>query len=136
VVELQSARGRIPYVRYRLYALYGVRCSALNATLIQWPSDGEIQNASVVAFKEVEQLLAAIGINAKSMLAQYSPPVPAQRSEFLTSPIPNSRPPTLHDLMQLYANMPTKSQLEDQVETCEMAIAAEDLDKTMAMYMI
>ena len=38
--------------------------------------------------------------------------------------------------MQLYANMPMKSQLEDQFETCEMAIAAEDLDKTMAMYMI
>jgi hypothetical protein len=43
------------------------------------------------------------------------------------------RPQTLHELMMLYSNMSMTSSIEDEVETCEMAIAADDVDKTMAM---
>jgi hypothetical protein len=35
--------------------------------------------------------------------------------------------------MMLYSNMSMTSSIEDEVETCEMAIAADDVDKTMAM---
>lgn len=97
-----------------------------------WPSDGDLQQASGAAFKEAEQLLAAVGINASSMLAGYIPPNPSRKkTNRASSP---HRPQTLYELMMLYANMPLTSQVEDQVETCEMALAADDVDKTMAMY--
>jgi hypothetical protein len=101
-------------------------------TLGTWPSDGDLQRASVSAFKEAEQLLAAVGINASLMLAGYTAPAPAQKP--LESAPSLHRPQTLHELMMLYANMPLTSQVEDQVEMCEMAIAADDVDKTMTMY--
>jgi hypothetical protein len=38
--------------------------------------------------------------------------------------------------MMLYANMPLSSRVEDQVEMCKMTIAMDDVDKTMAMYIL
>jgi hypothetical protein len=100
--------------------------------LKQWPSNGDLQRASVVALKEAEQLLATVGINASSMLAQYRlPNIARKSSNKVTSP---HHPQTLYDLMMLYMNMPLTSKVEDQVEMCEMAIAADDVDNTMAMY--
>jgi hypothetical protein len=42
--------------------------------LKQWPSDGDLQQASAAAFAEANQLLAVVGINASSMLAMYTVP--------------------------------------------------------------
>lgn len=85
-----------------------------------------------MALKEAEQLLAAVGINASSMLAAYTPLNPP--SKLLNKRTSVHCPQTLHELMLLYANMPLTLQVEDQVKMCEMAIAADDVDKTMAMY--
>jgi hypothetical protein len=103
-------------------------------TLTIWPSDGDLQQASVSAFKEADQLLAAVGINASSMLAEYTAPTPSKKPLMTATSL--QRPQTLYELMMLYANMPLTSQVEDQVETCEMAIAADNVDKTMAMYVL
>ena len=95
-----------------------------------WPSDDNIQNASVVALSEVEQLLGAVGVDAKTMLAKYTPPVVGKLTKKMKTPSP---PRTLYEIMQLYANMPMNIRTEDRVETCELAIASEDVDKTIAM---
>ena len=99
-------------------------------TLMTWPSDDDIQNASVVALSEVEQLLSAVGVDAKTMLAKYTPPVAGKPTKQTKKPSP---PRTLHEIMQLYANMPMSIRTEDEVETCELAIASDDVDKTLAM---
>ena len=99
-------------------------------TLMTWPSDGDIQNASAVALTEVEGLLGTVGIDAKSMLAKYTPPANGKSTPKLKVP---SLPKTLYEIMQLYSNMPMSIRTEDEVETCELAIASEDVDKTMAM---
>lgn len=100
------------------------------AALMTWPSDGDIQNASVAALSEAEQLLGAVGIDAKSMLAKYTPPTIGKLTPELGVPSP---PKTLYEIMQLYSDMPMNIRKEDEIETCELAIASEDIDKTMAM---
>jgi len=42
--------------------------------LLTWPSDDELFLASKIAFSEAKQLLQAVGINAKEMVALYQPP--------------------------------------------------------------
>lgn len=102
-------------------------------SLMTWPSDEEIQNASIAALEETEQLLAAVGINSKAMLAKYTAPTTSKKTKLPAPSVPTYRPQTLHELMMLYANQPMPSKVEDAVETCEMAIVAEDIDKTMTM---
>ncbi|KAH7917065.1 hypothetical protein BV22DRAFT_1027022, partial [Leucogyrophana mollusca] len=46
------------------------------AALIRWPSDAQLEIASNEAFMEAEQLLAAIGIDGRQMMAQYHAPLP------------------------------------------------------------
>ena len=49
----------------------------LNMTaLLTWPSDEELFLASKCAFAETEQLLQAVGIDAREMVALYQPPPP------------------------------------------------------------
>ena len=98
--------------------------------LMTWPSDDDIQNTSAVVLSEVEQLLGAVGVDAKTMLAKYSPPAVGR---FMKKPKTPSPPRTLYKIMQLYANMPMSIQTKDEVETCELASASEDVDKTMAI---
>ncbi|KAH7919930.1 hypothetical protein BV22DRAFT_1199252 [Leucogyrophana mollusca] len=101
------------------------------AALMTWPTDSELEKASNEAFKEVTQLLAAVGIDAQSMLESYTPPKPPN-----TKGMPKTqprRPQTLFDLLQLYAAAPLTPNVEEEVETCEMALAADDADKTFAI---
>lgn len=55
------------------------------------------------------------------MLAKYTPPV---LSKNIFYGPPKYRPQTLADLLAMSTDLPT----------CKMAIAAEDIDKTMTMY--
>ncbi|KAI0060330.1 hypothetical protein BV25DRAFT_977826 [Artomyces pyxidatus] len=101
--------------------------------LLQWPSDVELCDASQYALDEAEGLLASVGIDARTMLASYQPPKPPKTAGF-SSTLP-AQPKTLADLLALYAATPTplSTVVEDEVETYEMALAADDVDKTMAI---
>ncbi|KAI0054490.1 hypothetical protein BV25DRAFT_1922630 [Artomyces pyxidatus] len=101
------------------------------ATLMQWPSDVDLQTGSKDAFTEAEQLLAAVGIDARVMLASYRPPDVA-KTVGLSKRRPE-QPRTLADLLALYSATLVPTQVEDQAETCEMALVAEDVDKTLAI---
>ena len=100
--------------------------------LLTWPSDDELFLASRFAFAEAEQLLQAVGIDAKEMIALYQPPPPPKtRTTPVIQPL---RPQTLHDLLKLYAKTPLPSKVEGEVELYEMALASNDADKTLAMF--
>src|SRR6202050_1131344 len=126
---LKNLIDRVPYKPYirplsPLAIVHQYHAKDLDTdALMLWPSDGDIQQASVAAFKEAEQLLATVGIKVSSMLARYTPPNLAHKPRTLA--ILQDRPQTLHELMMLYSNMPMTSSIEDEVETCEMAIAAD-----------
>ncbi|KAH7910134.1 hypothetical protein BJ138DRAFT_1114345 [Hygrophoropsis aurantiaca] len=99
--------------------------------LMTWPTDAELRTASGHAFREAEELLSAVGIDARSMLSSYTPPEPPKTKGM---PIKKPRhPQTLFELLQLYSVAPLTPTLEDQVETCEMALAADDADKTLSI---
>jgi len=102
--------------------------------LLTWPSDDELFLASKFAFSEAEQLLQAVGINAKEMVALYQPPPPPKTRSGTTPAIQSLRPQTLHDLLKLYAETPLPSKVEDEVELYEMALASNNADKTLAMF--
>lgn len=99
-------------------------------TLMKWPNDVEIQQASKDALVEVERLLTAVGIDARQMLALYEPP-DAPKTVGMPSSEP-ARPQTLHDLMQLFKR-PSSAKADDRMEACEMALAADDVDQTLSM---
>ena len=98
--------------------------------LLTWPSDDELFTASKFAFAEAEQLLQAVGIDAKEMIALYQPP-PPPKSTPATQPL---QPQTLHDLLKLYAKTPLPSKVKDEVELYEMVLASHDADKTLTMF--
>ena len=100
--------------------------------LLTWPSDDELFLASKYGFSEAEQLLQAVGIDAREMIALYQPPPPSK-----THGIPAVQPlqpQTLHDLLKLYAKTPLPSKVEDEVELYEMALASNDADQTLTMF--
>ena len=101
------------------------------ACLMQWPTDLALQSASLAAFQEVEQLLGAIGINATDMLSAYTPPAPSRKKR--PSDLVPEHPKTLLELMTLYADASTSCHIENEIETCGMAVAADDVDKTVQM---
>ncbi|KAA1468573.1 hypothetical protein DENSPDRAFT_814932 [Dentipellis sp. KUC8613] len=102
------------------------------AALMSWPSDEDFADASKHAFEEVEQLLSVVGINAKDILAKYREPHPS------SAPVkqvhaPTKMPHSIVDMLALYVNDSFKSSVEDEMETCEMALAAEAADKTVTI---
>ncbi|KAF8173724.1 hypothetical protein K438DRAFT_1920853 [Mycena galopus ATCC 62051] len=101
-------------------------------TLMQFPSDQELRDASQYGFEEAAQLLKLLGIDAAAMLRDYKDPEPT-----LTHPphVPKSRAPqTFLELLALYERVPlTSSKHEEIFETCEMAIAADSVDKSLAI---
>ncbi|KAI0067574.1 hypothetical protein BV25DRAFT_1876116 [Artomyces pyxidatus] len=104
------------------------------AKLMIWPSDEELATASNEAVRDVQLLLATVGINALEMLKLYKAPVP-------TNPwVPSSqtkprRPQTLAEILALFSSagvsLPTRA--EDEVETCQAALIADAVDKTMTI---
>ena len=101
--------------------------------LMRYPTDSEFAAASRHAFHEAEQLLGALGIDAKTMLAAYVELAPSVTKK--NKPTPNSQPPrTLHQLLKLYDSVSFKLPSdEDEFETLQLAIAAEDVEKSLAM---
>ncbi|KDR66292.1 hypothetical protein GALMADRAFT_283972, partial [Galerina marginata CBS 339.88] len=100
--------------------------------LFQYPTDRELETASSAAFIEASQLLASVGIDAAEMLRTYTPPKsqpPKKKAYIQTQP---REPQTLLATLALYdgttfATTPD----EDEFEACEMAAAAEAVDKSL-----
>lgn len=101
----------------------------LEALLI-YPSDDDLAKASRAAFFEARDLLATLGINADAMLALYEPPVHKMPKAEQRSP---HEPRTMAELMTLFKDVPLSAQDEAELEACEMALAAEDVDKSLEM---
>ncbi|KAJ7176926.1 hypothetical protein C8R46DRAFT_1346848 [Mycena filopes] len=102
------------------------------AALMQWPSDQDLSNASEYGLAEATQLLKLLGIDAHAMLRDYKAPAPVSKRPAST---PQSLPPqTFLELLALYESVPLKSSKDDEVfETCEMAIVADAVDKSLAI---
>ncbi|KAH7918146.1 hypothetical protein BV22DRAFT_1108436 [Leucogyrophana mollusca] len=101
------------------------------AALLKWPSDAQLEIASNEAYMEAEQLLAAVGVDGRQMMALYRAPLlPKTRGMPTTQ---SRQPKTLHNLLQLYADASLSAAIEDEVETYEMALVAEDVDNTLKM---
>ncbi|KAJ7709362.1 hypothetical protein B0H16DRAFT_1821435 [Mycena metata] len=102
------------------------------ATLLQYPTDADMGDASEHGFAEAAQLLKLVGIDAKAMLAAYESPSPAAPKAATPK---KSRPPqTLLELLTLYENVPLKSSKDERdFEACQLALAAESLDKSLAI---
>ncbi|KAJ7652490.1 hypothetical protein DFH06DRAFT_1331114 [Mycena polygramma] len=101
------------------------------AALTQYPTDEEIANASTYAYEEASQLLKVLGIDAERMLKQYQAPVDPAPARLTFPPRP---PQTIMELLALYQSVPLKSSKEEETfEAYEMALAAEDLDKSLAI---
>ncbi|KAJ7032518.1 hypothetical protein C8F04DRAFT_958759 [Mycena alexandri] len=103
------------------------------ATLLQYPTDVDMGNASEHGFAEAAQLLKLVGIDAKAMLAGYESPAAAAPK--YAAQTKKSRPPqTLLELLTLYENVPLKSSKDQRdFEACQLALAAESLDKSLAI---
>ena len=97
--------------------------------LLRYPSDDDLANAADAGFKEAEQLLSSLGINAKQMLGCYTAPEKKRRNPKLT---PCQGPQTLAQALALY-QAPSLSKEEEQFEACEMALVAESIDRSLAL---
>ena len=98
--------------------------------LLRYPSDQDLADASDAAFKEAEQLLSSIGINAQQMMKVYVHPEKTYKSKPPTS---SSRgPQTLEQVLALYVS-PTASKAIDEAEARELALVAENIDRSLAL---
>ncbi|KAJ7723096.1 hypothetical protein DFH07DRAFT_759651, partial [Mycena maculata] len=99
--------------------------------LMEYPTDQQLADASEQAFAEAAQLLKLVGIDAEAMLKDYEDP------KMLKENTPQQRirkskyPKTLLELLALY--QPVRSKDEDLFEACELALAAESLDKSLVI---
>ncbi|KAK7039864.1 hypothetical protein R3P38DRAFT_2514522 [Favolaschia claudopus] len=98
------------------------------SALREFPSDEEFQKASAFAFDEATQLLRVVGIDALKMLAAYRPPAPVHLRPATSRP-----PQTIAQFLALYKPVAKTSKAEETAEACEMALAAEALDKSLAI---
>ncbi|KAJ6524888.1 hypothetical protein DFH09DRAFT_1372073 [Mycena vulgaris] len=105
------------------------------ATLMQYPTDAEIVEASKYGFEEAAQLLKMLGISAEDMLRSYVAPTPATLKKSMVPTQSTSRAPqTFLELLALYQTVPLSSLKDEHTfETCEVALAAESLDKSLAI---
>ena len=100
-------------------------------SLLAYPTDEELQCGMDHALEECSQLLLVVGIDARAMLRQYQPPQPPRQKKSPPTPMP--RPSTFFELTILQKYAPVSIRVEDEMETLEMAIAAESVDKTLDM---
>ncbi|KAF8803503.1 hypothetical protein BYT27DRAFT_7259964 [Phlegmacium glaucopus] len=97
--------------------------------LLRYPSDDDLANASDAAFREAEQLLLSLGINAKQMLGCYIAPEKRQRDPKSAS---RQGPQTLAQALALYQAPSLTAKEENRVEAYEMALVADSIDRSLA----
>ena len=103
--------------------------------LMRYPTDDDLVAASDAAFKEAEQLLASVGINAEAMLKAPTGHTPVTKKKMKIRPAPESRgPQMLAEILALY-QLPTStnSKQMDTFEACELALVADNVDRSLAM---
>ncbi|KAJ7745879.1 hypothetical protein DFH07DRAFT_924502 [Mycena maculata] len=106
------------------------------AILLQYPTNLDLVNASSYVLEEASQLLKVVGIDAELMLRNYQAPEPPQRLPHLPRQPHSSdmMPRTILELMAMYEPVRFKSSKEEEAfEAYQMAIAAENLDKTLSI---
>jgi len=98
--------------------------------LLRYPSDQDLADASDAAFNEAEQLLSSIGINAQQMMKAYIHPEKTYKSK----PPPSSShgPQMLEQVLALYVS-PTASKAIDKAEAHELALVAENIDRSLTL---
>lgn len=110
------------------------------AVLMQWPTDSELQMASKHSVAEASQLLSAVGIEAAAMLASYSPPKPSSPKKHADAPSQPLAPQSMANFLMLYtqAQEPVikSAKTAEEIETCELALVADDVDQTLSMYVL
>lgn len=113
--------------------------------LVQWPTDIEINEASTVAYNQAKDILSIVGVDCYDMLKDHwKEPLRQSKASIQKSKSQHSvssphGPRTLSELIELYRNDPHKpSKLttkdEEELEACEAAIIADNIDGTMKMY--
>ncbi|KAJ7652192.1 hypothetical protein DFH06DRAFT_995707 [Mycena polygramma] len=103
--------------------------------LMEYPTDKELSEASEQAYDEAAQLLKLVGIDAEAMLKNYKDPKLPTTPDLQQQRTRKSRlPQTLLELLALYQPVKMTSKEEDEFEACELALAAESLDKSLGMY--
>lgn len=100
--------------------------------LLRYPTDEELGNAAVAAFKEVEQLLASVGIGAADMLAVYTDPPPSKKTQNASKLISRG-PQTLAQVFALYDKTSMTSKEENKAEACELALVADCAEQSLAL---
>ncbi|KAF8156928.1 hypothetical protein B0H34DRAFT_657929 [Crassisporium funariophilum] len=99
--------------------------------LLRYPTEDDLAAASDAAFEEAEQLLGSLGINAADMLTRdVIPP----KKKLCAAPTTISKgPQTLLQLFALYQAPPSSSKAENELEACELALVAENVDRSLSM---
>ena len=97
--------------------------------LLCYPSDNDLANMSDAAFREAEQLLSSLGINAEKMLASYIAPEKRQQDPKSAS---CQGPQTLAQALALY-QVPSLTEEENRFEAYEMALVADSIDHSLAL---
>lgn len=95
--------------------------------LIRYPSDSDLAKAADAGYKEAEQLLLSLGIDAKQMICCYAAPEKRFRD-----PTSARGPQTLAEALALYQAPPLFKD-EDTFEACELALVADGVDRSLAM---
>ncbi|KAJ7778679.1 hypothetical protein DFH07DRAFT_950687 [Mycena maculata] len=102
--------------------------------LMEYPTDAQLADASEQAFEEAAQLLKLVGIDAEAMLKEYVDPKTTKETTAQRHTRKSKHPQTLLDLLALYQPVSFPSSKEEDIfETCELALAAEALDKTLTI---
>lgn len=106
------------------------------AMLMIWPQDQEIFALADDAFREAEELLKTLGINAGRMLAshkEHDPSKKATSKHQRATTLPQPR--TLHEILEMYSGVtkfPTSKQA-DSFENCQLALSANSVEESLAM---
>ncbi|GLB36846.1 putative ulp1 protease family, C-terminal catalytic domain [Lyophyllum shimeji] len=99
--------------------------------LLCYPTEDDLAAASDAAFEEAKQLLGSLGINAADMLTRDVVP---PKKKLRAAPATISKgPQTLLQLFALYRAPPATSKAENELEACELALVAENVDRSLSI---
>lgn len=119
-------------------------------TLMQWPSDSDLEDASDMAYQDATELLQVLGVDIRrlpSLLAPISvqnapiratataPPLEDVVSNSATDDASvDTNSATIANMLRVLSLSPSQpSATEDRVDACTMAVVAEHIDGTHLM---
>lgn len=99
--------------------------------LARYPTDAELAIISDTAAHETSELCSYVGIDARKMIAKYSPPVRSARRQLLPA-VPDGRQ-SLASLLSLYDTTWRDNRTEETIEACQFALAAESAAQSQTL---